>query len=166
MHKKSLLCSHLVSQKYSFWTMCIARKREMERQFGREWMSEWRGWGLEGPWRCQKQCVCLCVCTYMFFPGCVFAYVSMYVCVVVVTQWADIKYLFKPSFHLQRCFTLCFMEPHSSILTVNEGWEAKEWQSMDGCLKKRSVKCSIPPGCIYRLHWCCHDTKIMTLILY
>lgn len=59
------------------------------------------------------------VCAHVCFPGWWWGGLT-HVRVCVVMQCADIKYLFRPSFLLQRCFTLC-----SALL--NEGWEAEEW---------------------------------------
>lgn len=64
--------------------------------------------------------VCVRVCTYMFF-GSGFCYRPcgcVCVCVyAVVTQWPDIKYLFRPSFHLPKVLHALFQGapfPHSA----------------------------------------------------
>lgn len=85
--------------------------------------------------------LCVCVCTYMFFV-CVFR-----LCVPMCVRWSHTGLisstsLSPPSISKGASFFVSWslIPPFCFILTVNEGWEAKEWPSQDGSLRKKKKR--------------------------
>lgn len=91
-------------------------------------------------------CVCACVHIYVFWQWVLLP--SMWVCVcvyAVVTQWPDIKYLFRPSFHLPKVLHALFQGapfPHSAEarLWMKAGKHKSGHQGMEGRQRKKKKR--------------------------